>query len=41
MLKVNDLSVSFKNDKSQFTAVKGISFTLANQAQANPLPLLR
>jgi peptide/nickel transport system ATP-binding protein len=29
MLKVNDLSVSFKNDKSQFMAVKGISFTLA------------
>lgn len=28
MLKVNDLSVSFKNGKSQFTAVKGISFTL-------------
>ncbi|UOE52106.1 ABC transporter ATP-binding protein [Mucilaginibacter sp. SMC90] len=28
MLKVNDLSVSFKNGKSQFKAVKGISFTL-------------
>jgi len=28
MLKVKDLSVSFKNGKSQFTAVKGISFTL-------------
>ncbi|WP_121810374.1 ABC transporter ATP-binding protein [Mucilaginibacter kameinonensis] len=28
MLKVNDLSVSFKNGKSQFEAVKGISFTL-------------
>lgn len=28
MLEVNDLSVSFKNGKSQFTAVKGISFTL-------------
>ncbi|NVM63190.1 peptide/nickel transport system ATP-binding protein [Mucilaginibacter sp. SG538B] len=28
MLKVSDLSVSFKNGKNQFTAVKGISFTL-------------